>query len=353
MKASTSWCGSLRTNPTVSVSEHRLAAGQLEATGDGIEGGEEPVLGQDAGIGERVEERGLAGVGVADDGDAGVGALASAFGLVLTHRRHGGELGLELVHPADQAPPIDLELGLAGSTGADAAALLTQSPPRPTQTRQPVPQLCELDLGAPFGRRGVLGEDVEDHRGAIEGAASEDALEVELLGGAELVVEDDRVGIERNGQVADLVGLALPDEGRGVGPVTALGDPGDDVGAGGVDELGQLVERLVDGLVIGVVTDDTDDDDSFPEGAVDEPSGLAAELAEPAAVGVGITVIGVIGDIWRSGSFHGTQISRCRRIGVELRHDRLPRRPPGPPREDCDLRRRRGCPRCVLRGRSA
>ena len=48
--------------------QHRLAAGQVEAAGGGVEGGEEPVLDQHAGVGEAVEQRRLAGVGVADDG---------------------------------------------------------------------------------------------------------------------------------------------------------------------------------------------------------------------------------------------------------------------------------------------
>ena len=81
LKASTTWWGSLRTKPTVSVRSNALAAGQLEAAGRGIQGGEQAVLDQDPGIGEVVEQGRLAGVRVADDrhlGDAG-----AVLGLVL------------------------------------------------------------------------------------------------------------------------------------------------------------------------------------------------------------------------------------------------------------------------------
>ncbi len=61
--------------------------------------------------------------------------------------------------------------------------------------------------------------------------------------GRELVVEHDRVGVDRLATARELLGLALADVGGRVGRVAALHDPGDLVGAGGVDEQGQLVER--------------------------------------------------------------------------------------------------------------
>ena len=45
--------------------QHRLAAGQREPPGRRVEGGEQPVLGEHAGVGEPVEQRRLAGVRVA------------------------------------------------------------------------------------------------------------------------------------------------------------------------------------------------------------------------------------------------------------------------------------------------
>ena len=49
---------------------------------------------------------------------------------------------------------------------------------------QPVAEQGQLDLGLALLAVGVLGEDVEDHRGAVDGGAAEQLLEVALLGRA-------------------------------------------------------------------------------------------------------------------------------------------------------------------------
>ena len=66
-KASTSWCGRCRTNPTVSVSVYSRPSGDCGPADGRVEGGEQRVLHQHAGAGQRVEQAGLAGVGVAGD----------------------------------------------------------------------------------------------------------------------------------------------------------------------------------------------------------------------------------------------------------------------------------------------
>src|SRR5581483_578228 len=95
---------------------------------------------------------------------------------------------------------------------------------------------------APFLGAGVLGEDVEDHRRAVDGGAAEQLLEVAALGRAELVVEHHGVRVDLEGHLAELVGLALADVGRGVGAVAALENSLGDVRTRGVDEQGELVE---------------------------------------------------------------------------------------------------------------
>ena len=69
--------------------QHRLAAGQGEAPGRRVERGEQAVLGQHAGVGERVEQRRLAGVGVADDRHRGE---AAAVALLALQRAGAAEL---------------------------------------------------------------------------------------------------------------------------------------------------------------------------------------------------------------------------------------------------------------------
>ena len=64
----------------------------------------------------------------------------------------------------------------------------------------------------PSERVGVLGEDVEDHGGAIDGGAPEQTFQVVLLCWGQLVVEHDGVGVDGEAQLVQLLGLALADE---------------------------------------------------------------------------------------------------------------------------------------------
>jgi hypothetical protein len=90
----------LRTNPTVSdLDEH-------------------------AGVGEAVQQRRLAGVRVADDGDGAVAGAGSPLALRAARGGHRLQLGLELAHAPQQPPAVDLELRLTGAAGANPCALL-------------------------------------------------------------------------------------------------------------------------------------------------------------------------------------------------------------------------------------
>ena len=125
----------------------------------------------------------LAGVGVADDGHRGQAAAAAALALQVAGRREILQLGFELGDPAHDPSAIDLELGLAGTEpGADTTTLLRQlrrgAAPQP---RQPIAQQRQLDLRLALEGVGVLGEDVEDHGGAVDRRATEHLLEVVLL----------------------------------------------------------------------------------------------------------------------------------------------------------------------------
>ena len=94
------------------------------------------------------------------------------------------QVGLEAVHAPHQAAAVHLELGLARAPGADAAGLLGEGDAPAAQPGQAVAQQGQLDLGLALGAPGVLGEDVEDDRRAVDGRAPEQLLEVALLGRA-------------------------------------------------------------------------------------------------------------------------------------------------------------------------
>jgi hypothetical protein len=69
----------------------------------------------------------------------------------------------------EDAAAVDLELRLArAEPRAEPTALSRQLRAPASESGQPVPQERQLDLGAALLRAGVLGEDVEDDRGAVD-----------------------------------------------------------------------------------------------------------------------------------------------------------------------------------------
>ena len=109
---------------------------------------------------------------------------------------HVLEVVFELVDATLDATAVDFELRFARTARADATGLLREPGARTAQPRQAVAQLRQFDLRLALLAVRVLGEDVEDHRGAIERGAAEQLLEIELLRRSELVVEDDGVAVE-------------------------------------------------------------------------------------------------------------------------------------------------------------
>src|SRR5207248_3100196 len=217
-----------------------FTARQVEAPGAGIEGGEQAILHEHAGVGEAVEQCRLAGVRVADQRDGGDAGADARFSLRAPRLRQITELALQLGDSPEQTTQIDLELRLTRTAGPDAAGLLAEGPASAAQAGKAVTEQGQLDLGASLLGAGVLSEDVEDHGRAVDGGAPEQLLEVAALGRAELVVEHDGVGVDLEGDLAQLFGFALADIGGGVGTVAPLENALGDVGAGGVDEERQL-----------------------------------------------------------------------------------------------------------------
>src|SRR5205807_2046237 len=102
---------------------------------------------------------------------------------------------------------VGLDLRLARAPGADAAAQPLQVRPQAAHARQVVLELGQLHLQLPVGGVGVVGEDVEDHRGAIDHGDAQRLLQGALLAGGELVVAGHEVRVrvgDRRPQLAHL-----------------------------------------------------------------------------------------------------------------------------------------------------
>jgi len=212
--------------------EDLAAAGQLEGAEFGIESGKHARGCEDPGAGERVEERALAGVGVSDQGDGGDGNGLAALALLLADAADGVEVELELVDAALDLAPVGFKLGFAGAAGADAAAELGHGFAAAGEAREHVFKLREFDLELALAGAGVAGEDVEDQLGSVEDAAGKRGLEIAQLGGREVVVEENQIGLDGRGQGSDLLDLAGTDESGRIGTGTALEQLGGDLGSG-------------------------------------------------------------------------------------------------------------------------
>ena len=133
----------------------------------------------------------------------------------------------------------------------------------------------------------VLGEDVEDQRDAVDDVDLEQLLEVALLRGRELVVEHDEVDVERLGELLQLLRLARTDVGGGVGRVASLQHELDRIGARGVDEQRELVERRLRGFGVARADAGADEQRALPEdveiglGCGEPPATHAARVGAP------------------------------------------------------------------------
>ena len=161
-----------------------LALAQLDHPTGRVQRGEEPVLGpRHLRSDQRVEQRGLARVRVADD------AHRREQPAVPTPRGRRPLLAdlldplFHLLDPLADDPPVRLELALARAAGPDAATGPRQVRPEAGEPRQLVLELRELHLEATLVRARVLGEDVQDQPAAIDDLDVEERLEGFLLGG--------------------------------------------------------------------------------------------------------------------------------------------------------------------------
>ena len=195
-------------------------------------------------LGQGVEERGFASVGVADQRDHGDRDGFTALALLRTDAAHVLDLLLDVLDAAMNFAAVGFELGFARSAGADAAAKLRHLSAAAGEAWKHVLKLRQFDLELAFAGAGVAGKDVENQLRAIDDAAVKFALEITKLGRRQLVVEDENSGIGHLGGGGNLFDLAAADQGCRVGTVAALQHLSHHHCAGALGQLAQLGKRL-------------------------------------------------------------------------------------------------------------
>ncbi|MFT3808599.1 MAG: hypothetical protein QM698_01645 [Micropepsaceae bacterium] len=173
------------------------------------------MFGQHLCPGQRVEQRRLAGIGVADQRNDGEwnappcrpvqGAGANDLLQFLADTRDA---------LADQ-PPVGFDLRFAGAAQeAEAAPLALEVGPAPHQAAALIGEMGEFDLQTAFPRARPLAEDFQDQTGAVDDLGLEVLFEIALLHRRERTVEDDDGGVEFGAKLRRLLHLAFADIGR-------------------------------------------------------------------------------------------------------------------------------------------
>ena len=121
--------------------------------------------------------------------------------------------------------------------------------PHATHARQLVLKLGQLDLQLALRGMGVGGEDVEDQRRAVDDTDLEAVLEVALLGGRQLVVNHEHLGLDHGELLLKLIDLARAEVGLELGPVAALDQLPNWLALRRVEQFRQLGEIRLDALV--------------------------------------------------------------------------------------------------------
>src|SRR3954465_14267830 len=246
------------------VGDEVAAALLLEAASDRVERLEQAVADGDPGVGQRVEERRLAGVRVAGERN---GRRLRAPPLAAPDVALTAELLeslAQLGHAAAREAPVGLELRLAGAARADTAAEAFEGLPHPPHSRQVVLQLRELDLELPLGAHGVLGEDVEDQLRPVDDARVQGVLERALLRRRQLVVDEQRLGARLAVGGLQLLQLALADVRTAVGQLPVLRQLADRLDSGRARELTELGEPL---LGLDALRQDCENESALRRGA--------------------------------------------------------------------------------------
>ena len=170
-KAATSACGSRSMKPTVSETSISRSSGRRTRRTSGSSVTKSASEATASASREPVEERRLAGVGVADQRHGGHERLVAPLAQLSAPPAHLLDVVADHLDARADPAAVHLELGLARTPGADAAAEPRERAAGADQARQQVLELRQLDLQLAFARARAPGEDVEDELRAIDDLA--------------------------------------------------------------------------------------------------------------------------------------------------------------------------------------
>ena len=204
------------------IAEQQLSSlAEVAHAGAGVECGKKLVVGQNVGAGERIHERGLAGISIADE--TGSDFVAAGLHLARAALLDVPDVAFEVADPLAHQPAVGLDLAFARPAHADAALDPLEMGPHVAQPRKGVLELREFNLVARHRGARAARKDVKDQFGAINDLAVRFLFEGSHLCRAQVNVHDDDVGVALAAEPRKLFDLALAQEGGRMRHAAALG----------------------------------------------------------------------------------------------------------------------------------
>jgi len=233
------------------VRQHGFAlAGKQAAARAGIQRREQFVFDKHVRARQRVEQRGFARIGIADERDRPDRAFGPAAALHPAALPDVFDFLFETLNPPANDAAIHLEFLFAGSPNADAA-LLTHDGTAARQSRQHVLKLGQFDLVLAFIGLRALRKNIENQLGAVNHLDAENFLQVDGLAGTQIRIEQDDVRACLVHRRLHLRRLSRPDQRRRTRPRAALHKGTCDIRARRPCEPFHFIQRFPN-LAIGI-----------------------------------------------------------------------------------------------------
>lgn len=182
-------------------------------------------------LGQRIEQRGFACIGVAHQGHSQHLTTFPRAAPYTTLAFQLGQPGLEQLHALAEQAAVGFQLFLTRATQTDAPLLTFKVGPALNQAGGKMLQLGQFDLQLALVALGTQRKDVEDQCGTVDYPTLQHTLQIPLLGSRNVMIENDNIGFVELGGDTDLVGLALSDVQRRIRGLPSTLDDTDDRGA--------------------------------------------------------------------------------------------------------------------------
>src|SRR5262245_18562079 len=158
---------------------------------------------------------------------------------------HRFQLAFEPRYSFLHTPAVDFQLRFTRAACADPASLARQVMPHPSEARQKILQLSELDLQSAFSAACPLREDVEDQLRSVEHLARKQVFQVPSLRWRKFIIKNHRRYLLILARLLDGFRFAAADVVRGGRLLQFLRDCIYDIGSRRIGQLAQLIEGIV------------------------------------------------------------------------------------------------------------